>query len=325
MVKISVIVPVYNIENYIAECIDSILKQSFTEFEMILVDDGSTDKSGNICEEYREIDNRVIVIHQKNGGLSDARNTGIKKSKGNYIYFVDGDDFIHKDALINFINVLKDNPNSDFIIGRMSYFVNGSYVMKPDELVISNDIVKNKDGEQAFVSILSKHGVIRMGVRGLYNRVFLFSNDLFFKKGLYSEDQEWTVKLFIKAKKIASNTSPDYYYRASRMGSLVNTLSVKKAIDLIDIYEGWIKYLTNNKVSYSFRETLLREAGSRYIGMFYKFSYALTKNELETFYQNIERTKYIFKYSQNRKHKIVRYMVKFFGVKFTSMIFRIGK
>ena len=93
---LSIIVPVYNVEKYIERCIKSILNQSFTNFELILVDDGSPDNCGKICDEYKKKDSRIKVIHKKNGGLSDARNAGIERAKGEYIAFVDSDDFINK-------------------------------------------------------------------------------------------------------------------------------------------------------------------------------------------------------------------------------------
>ena len=95
----SIIVPVYNVEKYLRECIDSILCQTFTDFELILVDDGSKDESGKICDEYAEKDNRIKVIHKENGGQSTARNCGVKESSGKYIVFLDSDDFISEDTI----------------------------------------------------------------------------------------------------------------------------------------------------------------------------------------------------------------------------------
>ena len=92
---ISIVVPVYKVEKYLNRCVDSILNQTYTDFECILVDDGSPDKCGQICDEYAELDKRIRVIHKENGGLSDARNVGIDAAKGEYILFVDSDDWIH--------------------------------------------------------------------------------------------------------------------------------------------------------------------------------------------------------------------------------------
>ncbi len=102
--KISVIIPVYNVENYLRECVDSVLNQTFSDYEIILVDDGSTDISGKICDKYAVKDDRVNVIHKKNGGLSNARNVGLKKAVGEYIYFLDSDDYIKTDALEKLYN-----------------------------------------------------------------------------------------------------------------------------------------------------------------------------------------------------------------------------
>ena len=105
MPDISVIVPVYNVEKYIHRCIDSILAQTFTDFELILVDDGSTDSSGKICDEYSAKDNRVFVIHKENGGVSSARNSGLSKAQGQYVAFVDSDDFVDKHYLEKLLSI----------------------------------------------------------------------------------------------------------------------------------------------------------------------------------------------------------------------------
>ncbi len=115
---ISVIVPVYNVEEYIHRCIDSILAQTFKEFELILVDDGSPDQSGKICDEYALIDSRIKVIHKKNGGLSDARNAGLEVAQGEYIGFVDSDDFIESDMYEKLLEACKENSSQIAMCGR---------------------------------------------------------------------------------------------------------------------------------------------------------------------------------------------------------------
>ena len=112
MPKISVVVPVYNVEKYLSVCINSVLSQTFTDFELILVDDGSTDKGGDICDEYEKKDNRIRVIHQKNQGVSAARNAGIDLSIGEYLIFIDSDDTIDKNCLsILYKNLIIENAD----------------------------------------------------------------------------------------------------------------------------------------------------------------------------------------------------------------------
>ena len=114
-IELSIIVPVYNVEEYITECIDSILAQTYKDWELILVDDGSTDNSGKICEEYALKDSRIKVIHKENGGLSSARNSGLDIAKGEYITFIDGDDFISPDTIEENINILESQKGIDII------------------------------------------------------------------------------------------------------------------------------------------------------------------------------------------------------------------
>ncbi len=105
MCRISIIVPVYNVEKYLKKCVDSILGQTFTDFELLLIDDGSTDNSGSICDELAKTDNRIKVIHKENGGLSDARNIGIEVAKGDFIGFIDSDDYIDEDMYAFYITI----------------------------------------------------------------------------------------------------------------------------------------------------------------------------------------------------------------------------
>ena len=135
---ISVIIPVYNVENYLRECIESVLNQTFRDFEVILVDDGSTDSSGDICDEYVEKDERVTVIHQKNGGLSVARNTGLSEANGKYVYFLDSDDYISENALATLLNI-AENDSSDIV-----FFDAVSFTDTDDFTVHQNYIRKNK-------------------------------------------------------------------------------------------------------------------------------------------------------------------------------------
>ena len=118
MPKISIIVPIYNVEKYLHKCINSILNQTFTDFELILVDDGGTDNCGNIIESYAKLDNRIITIHQKNGGLSNARNSGLKIAQGEYIRFVDGDDYIPADSIEILLNEIEKNKDIVLVTGN---------------------------------------------------------------------------------------------------------------------------------------------------------------------------------------------------------------
>ena len=145
MPKISVIVPVYNVQEYLTKCVDSILIQDFRDFELILINDGSTDQSGLICENYLKMDGRVKVIHKENGGLSDARNVGLDCATGDFVTFIDSDDYIEQ-GMLSYMNELTNNLNVDLFM--FNYYLDEpegrirkkNETSNDDELIIFNAI-----------------------------------------------------------------------------------------------------------------------------------------------------------------------------------------
>lgn len=140
--KISVIVPVYNVEQYLATCIDSILMQTFSDFEVLLIDDGSTDRSGLICDEYANNDNRIKVFHKENGGVSSARNLGLDNAIGEWIGFVDADDWIERSLFTDAINIAETN-NVDMVC--WNYFIDNCYENKSSDFISNKLIIKKHD------------------------------------------------------------------------------------------------------------------------------------------------------------------------------------
>lgn len=128
MTSLSIIVPVYNVERYLHQCIESVLTSSFTDYELILVDDGSTDNSGKMCNEYTKKDNRIRVFHQLNGGVSKARNTGIDKANAPWITFIDADDWISHTFLENLYQGIVEHPDVDFVSTGYSNYCDGKTI-----------------------------------------------------------------------------------------------------------------------------------------------------------------------------------------------------
>lgn len=143
MKKISIIVPVYNVESYLNRCVDSILNQSYSNLEIILVDDGSSDNSGKLCDEFKAQDDRVIVIHKKNGGLGFARNTGLELATGSFVTFVDGDDYIGKDHILNMVTLIAETGSDTCMCGYTKQYAHSKeehqHVLK-DRIVIKDAI-----------------------------------------------------------------------------------------------------------------------------------------------------------------------------------------
>ena len=230
-VKVSIIVPVYNVEKYIDKCINSILNQTFKDFELILVDDGSTDSSGDICDKYREIDDRVIVIHKENGGLSSARNIGLKYSKGQYIGFIDGDDYVEKDMYKKLYSVCKDN-NCEISICKFGHEVDGKYIGTQEDEYIK--IMNNYEGmEELFRGVLYRVS----SCNKLYKATIF--KDITFPEGRIHEDLSTTYKLFSNANKVAYINYAGYIY-VKRSNSILTSKYNKKRLDA---FIGWNEIL----------------------------------------------------------------------------------
>ena len=213
MELISIIVPVYNVEKYVTKCIDSILAQTYKNIEVILVDDGSTDKSGSICDEYANKDKRVKVIHKKNGGLSSARNAGIKKATGNYLIFVDGDDYINPIMTATLFEDLTEHKADISICNR--YYINEDGTNKRIRFKNKKNLVMDK--EEALTRLICMTDFDMSAWCKIYKKV-LFT-EILFPEGKYSEDYYIMSRLFELCNKITYNFKPLLYY-VQRNGSI---------------------------------------------------------------------------------------------------------
>ncbi len=236
--EISIIVPVYNVEKYIVGCIESILNQEFKNFELILVNDGSTDKSGVICDEYEKKDDRVKVIHQEYKGVSSARNIGVNNAKGNYIGFVDSDDYIYKDMYSTLYNLCQQT-NSDIGVCKLFREINEKIINLEDNLII-----KEMDNEEAMKELF----------KGVLYR-FSLANKLFkkscfcgveFPEGRIHEDLSTTYKLFANSLKTAYTNSTGYVY-VKRNNSILTSLYNEKRLQA---FIGWNEIIPFMKANY---------------------------------------------------------------------------
>ncbi|MDV4769588.1 glycosyltransferase, partial [Enterococcus faecium] len=169
MCEISIIVPVYKVEPYLRKCVDSILAQTFTDFEVILVDDGSPDNSGKICDEYASKDSRVRVIHKKNGGLSSARNAGIDVARGKYLGFVDSDDYIEKDMYeLLYDNIVKEQADLS-ICGIYDIYAGKKVKILPEEYKVLDKVSAMKIVLEA--QSFSVHAVNKLYKKELFNKI----------------------------------------------------------------------------------------------------------------------------------------------------------
>lgn len=237
---ISVIIPVYNVEEYLRECVDSVIKQTYANLEIILVDDGSTDSSGKICDEYAEKDSRITVIHKNNEGPSKTRNAGLKRATGKYIYFLDSDDFIAENAIENLASTAESNQadlvffdafsfSDDDSEIKQGYIIKGTYETKGGYEILT-ELHRNKDYHCAIYLLFIKHQLIT-------------DNKIFFLESAYcSEDMLFTYQVYCSAVK-AVQCKETLYSRRYRPNSIVTSKkSVRHFRSCRDVYEEVRKY-----------------------------------------------------------------------------------
>jgi len=234
---ISVIVPVYKVEKYLEKCIESIIKQTYTNLQIILVDDGSPDNCGKICDEYAKKDSRIEVIHKINGGLSDARNVGINRANGRYIGFVDSDDYIKEDMYEKLINLIKEY-DADISICNLYDVIDGK------------EYVRNKDNgihEYSRIDILKEILLDKNIQSYAWNKLYkkeLFDEIKYPIRKKY-EDIGTTFYLFEKCNKIVVTSEPEYYY-LKRADSLVNNVTESTILDYTEIIIQRYLYIKQN-------------------------------------------------------------------------------
>ncbi|MDR1285566.1 MAG: glycosyltransferase [Campylobacteraceae bacterium] len=226
---ISVIVPIYNVERYLEKCLNSIVNQTYKNLEIILIDDGSPDNCGNICDEYAKKDKRVSVIHKSNGGLSDARNAGLDIASGEYIAFVDSDDYIDLQAYEELLDIaLKEEAD---IVTHAHYIVDNNGI-KISQQGNMNDLTID---EIRYLILMDKYS----------NCVWdkLYKADLFknfrFCVGVYSEDLFIMPTLFFATKSAVSTQKPYYYYNCTNQSSIMSSFSAKRKYGF---FNGWTEH-----------------------------------------------------------------------------------
>ena len=236
--QVSIIVPVYNVEPYLRQCLDSVLGQTFKNFEVLLVNDGSSDSSGDICREYVEKDSRFHYFEKENGGLSDARNYGIERAQGEYLTFIDSDDFVNEKHLENLF-LASRLTNADITIGGFSRFENGTFWLYPD--YFSSDSLVSFTSAQAMQHLDSMFDVPFLNFSTAWGKLFkreLFS-ELRFPYGKYAEDQFIIWKLYLKARSIYTFNVDSYVYRINKNG--MSSVFSLKHLDYIEALEERIK------------------------------------------------------------------------------------
>lgn len=311
---VSIIVPIYNVEKYIDRCIKSILAQTYDKLEIILVDDGSPDRCAEICDEYSEKDSRIIVIHKENGGLSSARNMGLKIAKGDYISFVDSDDYINIKMIEHMRNTAVNSASDIVICDYKNVYedekacnedlkdFNADEIIEIEKYEAQMAYFKNNEERKRFVVVWNK----------LYKRELF--EDIRFPIGRIHEDEAVTYRLLYNAKKIMYIRNC-YYFYLERNGSIMASTFNKKRFQLFDAYIERIKFYEENNEMELYKKVIFL-----YMHMLCQYdewsckSETKNKEQIKQYYNLLLVSVKLRNIDTNMKQKIELWLFKYFNV-----------
>lgn len=277
---LSVIVPVYNVEKYLKRCLESILVQSWNDYEIILVDDGSTDSSAQICDLYAEKYEMIRVIHKENKGLSDTRNRGIEEASGEYVYFPDSDDWLEPNTFSELSDVIEELTYD--IISFNREFVTS----EEDKLISAKSRIQKLSGKQALLEMLNQGDVTGFANDKIYRKKLFLDNDIEFPVRKYYEDLGTNYKLFLKATKVYVTNQKYYHYLITNPDSITQSWNEQKLQDMFGFYrEIYYSPLIREK----FEELEIEILQAFYINGLIHILSSLYKSNISAQYSDIEK------------------------------------
>ena len=324
--KLSIIVPVYGVEKYIDKCLNSLVKQSLKEIEVIVVNDGTKDNSQKIVDKYvKKYPDKIKSYIKENGGQGSARNYGLKKATGEYIGYVDSDDFVEKDMYKKLYNKAKENNYDIVVCGN--YNVSEDYQNKNIDAFINNYNTDYTDLENIFFGKMAVWNKI-------YKRDILIKNKLEFKEKVWYEDLAFTLKAIMNSNTFAFIDEPLYDYLI-REGSTMNNSNVQRNLEILDAFDDILSYIKHNKKEEYFDKVEFLAIDHIYISAIVRILKANadnkikkeTVNELICYmnknFPNYKNNKYINTLSRNRK--IIYKLINLKTYNLVNLIFKIKK
>lgn len=316
--KVSIIIPVYNVEKYLEECVESILTQDYENKEIVLVNDGSTDSSPSLCDKFAEENECVKVVHKENCGLSMARNTGIEHATGDYILFVDSDDFVESNSLDKIMETAIENDADVVFLEAQKVFSDGAKQPLGDGINKTCVNGKSKIEVLRHLSQCNKYPAAAWS-KLIKKNLFDENHDLLFEKGLLSEDLDWAFKLILSAKTFGCCDVMYYNYRQGRTDSITNSLKLKNLTDVVYIMKKWIDLSKGfDEVGKKF---VLSELAYEYPIVTY--IYASVKDEgKKSYLKELKDMSWLLNYREGKKYKIVKLFISILGVQITGKVLR---
>lgn len=316
--KLSIIVPVYNIAHYLNDCVQSVLAQSFQDWELVLVNDGSTDQSPALCEGWAKKDMRIRVVHKTNGGLSEARNAGLLEAKGEYIHFLDGDDYYASDSVLQTLMEqveLYQNLDTLLFCRIDRYDDTGK---ENEERPYDVDFINQAESTVAIFEHLLRTQRFNMSACfQILRREYLMENQVFFEKGLLSEDVDWSMALWQHLKTVKAVNCYGYCYR-HRSASISTSLSIRTYQSYQYMFQKWIPRLHEDGGTLA--QLQLNYLAFLFPTLLYAF-FSVSTRDRKAVYELLKKMKPVLQYSATKKSDRVVICVKIIGFYLTCRIF----
>lgn len=312
--KFSIVIPVYKTKEYLDHCVESVVAQTFRDFEIILVDDGSPDCCGAMCDAWAAKDSRIVVVHQENGGLSAARNTGIRHATGEYIMFLDSDDWWADPYVLENIAQHLNHTDADIL----SFNYRKSYNGNLEPLYFPESLPSSETAET-----LEQMMCLNRWVTGACNkairRTLLVDNDLFFRTGITSEDIDWTLRLALNGEKFAFANVCVFIYRQIA-SSISHSISPKKVECLCSNVQECVQLLIKTEPQKA--ELLKPFVAYQYGTLLYNVANLPASQRSRTLMEGVKEMKWLLNCSDNSKVRLLRLSSQF-GLPVTFAMLRL--
>ena len=315
--KFSIVIPCYKVEKYLSECVDSILSQTFTDYEIILVDDGSPDRVPEICDEYAKKDNRIRVIHQKNGGLSRARNAGISAAKGEYLVCIDSDDYIAKNDVLARVAEKTKSGTDVVLYGYQKLFESNNSLGGCDVPILDGVCATSK----MLFSVLGNNSYCGTAWTKAVKLSILHEHKIKFSPGMISEDIDWYLLLMGYAKTFDSINDVAIIYR-QRPGSISHSAKIDSLKDNLWILENWPERIKKTVRDQTTIDALMSVMAFYYANAMVLFS-GYDKKLSAPYKDRMKAMSYLQNYAVTPRAKIIKRFYKLFGFDVTIYLLKI--
>lgn len=320
-IKLTIIIPVYNLEDYILFCLDSIVNQIEEKVEVIIINDGSTDKTGEICCKYAKKYKYIKYFYQKNAGVSSARNMGIKKACGEYIWFIDGDDWILEESIKMILKEIEENNNIEIFLGDFIKSFNKKTKvrsnLKKENLKKYNNSIEYP---QNYINLF-KYDLCNLSLWcNIIKKDLFFLNNIKFDISVkHTEDLDCMLELLLSTSKVKLLTNPIYVYRQGRKNSATTNYTAKRVNDIMNFVIKWYDKINNNIANDELKEYLLDFVRYQYFIALGTLT-IIPEEEQKEFINELLRYKFLFETAYGQKQKIIKKIYNFFGFNITSKL-----